>query len=237
MAIGSAPLVELRKLTKTFNSSFSDAQDYADTARRLERVHGERHFRELAEFLSGPWSSEAKKRGSQRRDGSEDSIGDGLITSYDSSPTEQLRKHEIKSFGQLESEACNSFTPEQNGRLIFLRGHQHAHWLNHICAHYDVHYEFLRRHIEFPTVQNRWKNFERPALAPISPNILRTTITVVGHRLSGLDPLNPGDREKVCSQQKSVDELIQEQLECLANPHRYEGSYGVYRPSYDSSRW
>lgn len=226
MSTTSDSFVELRKLIRTPNSSFSDAQDYADSVRRLERVRGERHLRELAEFLTGPWNPETRNRSSQRRNGLEDSIGDGLITSYDFSPTETLRKHDIRSFGQLESEACGPFSPEQSGRLIFLRGHQHAHWLSHICGHYEVHYEFLRRHIEFPLVKNPWRNFERPALPPISPNIIRTTITVVGHRHSGLDPLDPEDREKVRTQQKNVNELIQNQLECLANPHRYEGTYG-----------
>lgn len=189
--------MKLRKPVKPPNSTFSDAKDYAYWARRLERLHGERQFHELAEFLGGPWNSETKNRSSQRREGPEDEIGEGLITTYDFSPTERFRKHEIRSFKQVKSEACSPFTLEQSGRLVFLRGHQSARWLSHICGHYNVDPEFLRKHIEFTSVRNRWRNFERPAWSPISSNIIHTTITVVGHRHSGLDPLNPKDREKV----------------------------------------
>lgn len=75
------------------------------------------------------------------------------------------------------------------GQLLFLRGLPSSEWVNTIGARYRVDPELFRRHLPMTSGQ---ETFDLPAVASSSSNIVKLTITSIGHRAIA-DPRQLGD--------------------------------------------
>lgn len=168
-------------------------QDYAAAVHRHSLRSKEHHlftgtnYRSLALFLksTSPLSSTTPApRFSRDHD---------VLVIHDLSPS----GHHITRF--------NSITGLQNlnnhplpgdgcGQLLFLRGLPSSEWVNTIGARYRVDPELFRRYLPVTSGQ---ETFDLPAVASSSSNIVKLTVTSIGHRVI-VDPGLSGDGRSAC---------------------------------------
>lgn len=109
-------------------------------------------------------------------------------------------------------------TDEPESRIVFIRGHQTAEWLNSIGAKYHVDPEFFCRHLDFRPADDNSNNFSIPALPSSSWHLIQLPVITIGTR----------DATKSPMKQEIIDKLRMEGANALAAHHhkiaRWSGS-------------
>ncbi|KAF2426276.1 hypothetical protein EJ08DRAFT_700032 [Tothia fuscella] len=184
------------------------------------------HFEKIAEFLNAPYRSNNRGRYAPSLMTDVQQADESFITVYHFTKDEPPHSAQIRTKDDLITDACGPFSPNCTGRMIFMRGYQHADWLNTIGSRYNVDYEFFRRHMDFETLKPLSDTFSRPTLPSAFSNVMQLSISSLSAMRTAADPATVSYQAHLKQQRKDLESLMPESLGNLANPHKTKGSYG-----------
>jgi hypothetical protein len=80
--------------------------------------------------------------------------------------------------------------------------------------------------MDFDCLKQRPDIFVHPTLPSDFSNMIQISVTTLGFRHTLEDSMTAWHQEDVGTMRRRLEELIQDDLKRLANPHKYDGSYG-----------